>query len=372
VAGKRRGNGEGTISRRRDGRWVARYFVQTSEGRKRKALYAKTRSEAASKLASAIAQRDGKPIMAEPSKLPVRDYLDEWLASKKPELAPDTYLRYTSIVRGHLYFLGSLKLSELRRVHIETLRGRLRQDLEPSTTRHVMAVLSSALNQAVAWELIDSNPASFVSRPKDRKAKMRALSEDEAARLVEAVRGTRREAMYLVALKLGLRAGELRALRWSDIDMEAKTMTIEFSVATQNEVVWGPTKSGEARTVRLSDGLIHSLSEHHARQLTERMASQRWENPSLVFPNTRGAILRHQMMHVAFKRDLEAAGLPKEIRFHDLRHTAATLLLRAGTSVNVVAKILGHSDPAMTLRRYSHALPDMQESAALAMDNYGF
>lgn len=372
MAGRYRGNGEGTISRRKDGRWVARYFIQTTEGQKRKALYARTRSEAASKLASAIAERDGRPLTAEPSKLALRDYFAEWLASKRLGLAPDTYRRYASIVEGHLYQLGSLKLSELRRVHIETLKGRLRGKLEPSTTRHVMAVLSSALNQAVAWELIDSNPATHVSRPKDRETKMRSLSEEEAAKLVGAARGTRREAMYLLALKLGLRAGELRALRWSDIEGGEATLTVERSVSTQNGLVWGPTKTGEGRTIRLSRGLLGALSEHQRRQRMERAASRSWSDRSLVFPNSRGGVWRHQGMHVAFKRDLEAAGLPKEIRFHDLRHTAATLMLRAGTPVNVVAKILGHSDPAMTLRRYSHALPDMQESAALAMDKYSF
>jgi integrase len=370
MAGKYRGNGEGTISRRKDGRWVARYFDASRT--KRKALYAKTRVEAASRLAAAIAERDGKPITAEPSKLPLREYFREWLASKKPELAPDTYIRYASIVNSHLALLGSIKLSELRRAHIETLKNRLRQKLAPSTVRHIMAVLSAALNQAVAWELIDTNPTTYVSRPKDRKPKMRALSETEATRLVEVARDTRREAMYLVALKLGLRAGEIRALRWSDIDMHRETMTIEFSVSTQNGLVWGPTKTGESRTIRLSPGLIGTLSEHKRRQRIEKMAAKRWENPRLVFPNQRGGVYRHQGMHVAFKCDLEAAGLPKEIRFHDLRHTAGTLMLRAGTPVHVVAKILGHSDPAMTLRRYSHALPDMQETAALAMDRYLF
>jgi integrase len=372
VAGKRRGNGEGTISRRKDGRWVARYFIETTEGKKRKALYARTRSEAASKLAAAIAERDGKPLTAEPSKLPVHDYFREWLAAKKPELAPDTHRRYTTIVESHLSLLGALKLSDLRRAHIETLKNRLRQELKPSTTIHIMAVLSAALNQAVAWELIDTNPVSHVKRPKDRNKKMRSLSEDEAMKLMQVVRGTRREAMYLVALKLGPRAGEIRALRWHDVDLAGKSMTIEYSCSTQNGVVWGPTKTGEPRTVRLSPGLIKSLEEHADMQRLEKAAARSWQDPTLVFPNTKGGVWRHQGMHVAFKRDLEAAELPKEIRFHDLRHTCGTLLLRAGTPVNVVAKILGHSDPAMTLRRYAHALPDMDEAAALAMDKYMF
>jgi integrase len=372
MAGRRRGNGEGSISRRRDGRWVARYHVETPEGKKRKALYANSRPEAASKLVAAIAQRDGRPLTAEPSKLPLSEYFHEWLDTKKPELAPDTYRRYQSIVETHLPLLGSIKLPELRRAHIETLKSRLQGTLEPSTTTHVMAVLSSALNQAVAWELIESNPTTHVARPKARRKKMRSLSEGEAARLVESVRGTRTEAMYLVALKLGPRAGELRGLRWRDIDMGRGTMTIEWSVSTQYEVIWGPTKSGEARTVRLSPGLLQTLSEHRARQQAERVDAKVWEDPSLVFPNQRGGVFRHQGMHKFFKRDLDAAGLPREIRFHDMRHTCATLLLRSGTPVHVVSKILGHADPAMTLRLYSHALPDMDEAAALAMDKWAF
>jgi integrase len=372
MAGRHRGNGEGTISRRKDGRWVARLYVETTEGKKRKALYAASRSEAASKLAAAIAQRDGQPMIAEPSKLLVRHYLEEWLAAKKPDLAPDTHSRYESIVRNHLTLLGSHKLSELSRAHVEALKNRLRTDHEPSTTTHILAVLTSALNQAVAWGLIDTNPTTHVARPRQRRSKMRSLSEDEAARLMEVVRGTRREAMYLVALKLGPRAGEIRALRWHDLDLERQTMTIEHSCSTQNGIVWGPPKGGEARTIRLSEGVLQTLSEHAEMQLLEKAATKRWDDRTLVFPNQRGGVYRHQGMHVAFKRDLETAGLPKEIRFHDLRHTAGTLMLRAGTPVHVVSKILGHSDPAMTLRRYAHALPDMQERAALAMDSYSF
>ena len=212
MAGRYRGNGEGTISKRKDGRWVACYYVRTAAGPKRRALYAGSRSEVATKLAAAIAERDGSgPITVEPSKLPLSEYFAEWLLSKKPELAPDTHRRYTSIVEGRLSpALGSLVVADLRRAHVEHFLGRLRSEgLQPSTIRHVMAVLSAALNQAVAWELLPSNPATNVRSPKDRTQKMRALSEEEAGRLM-AARGTRREVLYDVALTLGPRQGELR------------------------------------------------------------------------------------------------------------------------------------------------------------------
>jgi hypothetical protein len=246
MAGRMRGNGEGTISKRKDGRWVARYYIRTAAGPKRKALYARSRVEAATMLARAIAERDGSgPITAEPSKVSLSEYFLEWLAAKRPELAADTYRGYESTVEHRLVpALGSLKLAELRRVHIEHFLAHLRSEgLAPSTIRHVMAVLSAALNQAVAWELLASNPATNVRRPKDRSQKMRALSEEEAARLMAAVRGTRRETLYDVALTLGPRQGELRGLRWSDFSDH--TLTITCSVSTDYGVAWGPTKTGE-------------------------------------------------------------------------------------------------------------------------------
>ncbi|HJQ29063.1 MAG TPA: site-specific integrase [Rubrobacter sp.] len=308
-------------------------------------------------LVRAIAERDGNgPITVEPTKLSAADYFAEWLASKRPELAADTYRGYAGIFE---YRLVPLLVSRLRS-----------KEMEPSTIRHIMAVLSAALNQAVAWELLPSNPASNVRRPKDRSQKMRALSEKEAARLMAVVRGTRREVLYGVALTLGPRQGELRGLRWSSLS--DGYLTIEHRVSTDYGVVWGPTKTGEERTLRLPRRLVDALRRHRKAQPEERAAASVWEDPSLIFPNTREGIWRHQGMFVCFKRDLAAAGPPKEVRFHDLRHTAATLMLKKRVPVNVVSKVLGHSDPAMTLRRYAHALPDMQEMAADAMEEYAF
>ena len=284
MAGRYRGNGEGTISKRKDGRWVARYYVRTAAGPKRRALYAGSRSEVATKLA-AIAERDGSgPKTVEPSKLP----LSEWLLSKKPELAPDTHRRYTNIVEGRLSpALGSLVVADLGRAHVEHFLGRLRSEgLQPSTIRHVMAVLSAALNQADAWELLPSKPATNVRRPKDRTRKMRALSEEESGRLMAAARGTRREVLYDVALTLGPRQGELRGLRW--LNLNGQTLTIEHSVSTDYGVVWGPTKTGEERTVRVPPRLVESLRRHRKAQLEERVAPPSWGDPSLIFPSTEG------------------------------------------------------------------------------------
>jgi integrase len=374
MAGRYRGNGEGTIGQRADGRWVARYFVYTSQGRKRRAIYGKSRSEVATKLAKAIANRDGKaPVAFDADKLTVAEYLESWLVSRKHELAPATFRKYEQMVRGRLIpAFGSVKVAALRTAHVEAYKAAVvSQGLAPSTINHQLAVLSAALGRAVSWELAISNAASTVKRPKDRGLKMRALTEEQATKLVAVVEGTRWEAFYRVALTLGPRHGELKGLKWRDLDLAARLMTIERSVSTNHGTQWGPPKNGEPRTMRLPEKIVASLRQHHRMQLEERVATREWRDPDLVFPNTVGSVVSHTTVHKNLKRDLAAAGLP-DIRFHDLRHTAATLMLRSGTPVNVAAKILGHKDPAITLRRYAHVLPDMQEAAALAMDRYSF
>lgn len=200
---------------------MARYYIQTAAGPKRKTLYAKSRSEAATMLVRAIAERDGSgPITIESSKLSTADYFAEWLASKKSELVPDTHRRYSGIIEHHLSpALGSLKLAELRRAHVEHLVSCLLYDkLEPSTIRYIMAVLSAALNQATG-----------VKRPEDRSQKIRALSEEVAARLMTVVRGTRREVLYDVALTLGPLQGEPRGLRWPDMQEMAADAMEEYA-----------------------------------------------------------------------------------------------------------------------------------------------
>jgi integrase len=134
----------------------------------------------------------------------------------------------------------------------------------------------------------------------------------------------------------------------------------------------GPTKTDEERVIRVPERLVDALRRHRKAQLEERAASSSWEDPSLIFPNTRGGVWRHQGMFVAFKRDLVTAALPKEVRFHDLRHAAATLMFKKQVQANVASRVLGHSDPAMTLRRYAHALPGIQEIAADVMEGYAF
>jgi integrase len=284
-----------------------------------------------------------------------------------------TYQRYERTYRNHLVpFFAQLRLRELTAVHLRAFKARkIEEGLNPNTVGVMQGVLSTALNQAVDDGLIPSNPASRVKKAATRgRAPMRSLSQEEASRLLGAAVGTRDEALITLALRTGMRQGELAALRWEDIDLAVKaSVTVRRSADTRTKTRVSTTKTGKERNIRIGPRTAEVLKAHRARQLEERMAARYWADPGLVFPNTKGKIRRRDSVMRSLRRFLERAGLPAEVRFHDLRHTAGTLALRQGVPLHTVSKMLGHADPAMTLRRYAHVLEDMREDAAQAMDD---
>ena len=181
--------------------------------------------------------------------------------------------------------------------------------------------------------------------------------------------GTRDEALLTLALRIGMRQGELAALRWEDIDLTDKpSITVRRSADTRSRTRVSTTKTGSERKIRIGPRTVEILKTHRAKQLEERMAATSWADAGLVFPNTKGKIRRRDSVMRSLRRFLGEAGLPVGVRFHDLRHTAGTLALRQGVPLHAVSRMLGHADPAMTLRRYAHVLEDMREDAARAMD----
>jgi integrase len=181
--------------------------------------------------------------------------------------------------------------------------------------------------------------------------------------------GTRDEALITLALRTGMRQGELAALRWEDVDLAGKpTITVRRSADTHTKTRVSTTKTGKERKIRIGPRTVEVLKAHRAGQLEERMAAASWADPGLVFPNTKGKIRRRDSVVRSLKKLLGEADLPISVRFHVLRHTAGTLALRQGVPLHTVSRMLGRADPAMTLRRYAHVLEDMREDAAQAMD----
>ncbi len=378
---KKRGNGEGSISRRKTGGWMAQYAVYTAESRKRKTIYGKTRAEVAKKLSKALSDREGGLIF-DAGNLTVGQYMTRWLSdSVKGVVKETTHANYSYITRVHIFpALGRVKLKNLTPAHVRHFYGEKAHNtnLSAATVKKMHVVLRKALSQAVSDELIQRNAADSVKPPRASAPgeEIRPLNSEEYSAFLEASRGERLEALYVLAAHCGLREGELLALRWEDVDLDAaKPALLVRRTITRGEggrgyVMGKSTKSGKGRRVRLTRRAVMALKDHRKRQLEERMRlAGLWQDQDLVFPNEIGSLLNpSNLRNRSFKRVKARSGVREDLRFHDLRHTCATLLLREGVNVKVVSEMLGHASITITLNTYSHVLPDMQDSAADAME----
>src|SRR5829696_6470927 len=270
----RRGNNEGSISRRKDGRWIGRYTVHTADGPKQRAVYGMTRAEAAEKLTKAMANRDGG-IVYDTGKLTLADYLHRWLAdSVKDTVRQRTYERYESLVRVHIApTLGRVKLKNLTPAHVRGLcRAKLDEGLAPRTVQYIHRTLSKALKQAVSDGLIPRNAAGSVKPPQPRTEEIRPLDREQVRAFLEAVSGDRLEALYVVAITAGLRAGELLGLKWEDGDLEVGMPQVRStpSDARSGRIFEAPP-SGKGRRLRLTRKATEALRGHRKRQLEEKL-----------------------------------------------------------------------------------------------------
>jgi integrase len=368
----KRGNGEGSITRRKNGGWSAQYTVHTAEGRKRKTLYGKTRQEVAAKLARALSDREGGLIF-DAEGLKLGEYLGRWLEdSVKGTVRNTTYERYEQITRTHIVpMLGAIKLKALTPTHVRGLYKEKLSSLSPRTVQYIHVTLHKALKQAVSDGLIPRNATEAVKPPQVRREEIRPLTPEQVKMLLDAASGDRLEALYVLAVHTGLRQGELLGLKWDDIDLQARTLQVRRALTTAKggPRLAAPKTKGSRRRVSLTRVAAQAFKGHLERQLEEiDRAGSLWQENGLVFASETGAPLdRRDLTSRRFKPLLERAGLP-HFRFHDLRHTCATLLLTQNVNPKVVSEMLGHSSIAITLDTYSHVLPNMQDSAARALE----
>jgi integrase len=371
----KRGNGEGSIYRRRDCRWVGQYLVHTAKGPKYRYLYGKTRAVVAEKLTRAMADRDSGLIF-DAGKVTVGDYLDRWLADTvKGTVRTSTYERNEEIVRLHIKpSLGRVGLKKLTPTHVRGLYSeKLDSGLASATVRRIHSTLHKALSQAVSDGIVPRN-AAHVKAPRPAPEEIRPLSEDEARAILDAARqsGERFEALYVLAITTGLRRGELLGLRWDDTDLELGTLRVGRALVREGgRHTLGETKTRRGRRqINLTPRTVNALKKHRKKQLEEKMKlAGLYKDHGLIFASGVGTPVNPEILvKRSFKPLLKKAGLP-EIRFHDLRHTCATLLLSRGVHPKLVQELLGHATIAMTLDTYSHYLPSMGDQAAGAMGN---
>jgi len=369
----RRGNGEGTITRRKDGRWEARYYVPTVNGTKRRTIYGKTQAEVRDKLTKALSDRiDG--IVYDDENMTVGEYLDVWLkGSVYGSVRRSTYDRDTNLVNNHIKpNLGGLKLKKLNSAHVQSFyRDRLDTGLSASTVHKMHDILRRGLAQAVKWHLMPRNVADTVKPPRPAPREMRALSADGTRRLLEATGADRLEALYVLAIHTGMRQGEMLALRWQDVDLENAVVSVRRTLTRSGgKIAFGEPKTNKSRrSIRLTLQAVEALRSHLERQLRDmEILGDRYQDQGLVFAtDTGGPINPSNLRQRSFMPLLKRAGLP-HMRFHDLRHTCATLLLSRGVHPKFVQELLGHATIAITLDTYSHVMPSMGDATATAME----
>jgi len=322
------------------------------------------------------AQQTGTYV--EPNRMTVETVLNKWVATKK-DLAHKTQERYAEIVKVHLVpALGRHLLEKLRPLDIQDYyakaraSGRKRKGGGPLAARTVLhhhRVLREALQQAVRWRLLTVNPADAVEAPRAARAEIHALDEADAAKLIKLSIGTRLEIPITLALTTGMRRGELLGIRWQDLDVDAGTLSVRQSLEHTKEagLVFKAPKTGKGRRIDLGSIALDALRRHKLAQEQEKRWGSAYTDRDLICAEPDGRPWHPDAMSSAYRKllaDHELSG----IRFHDLRHTHATHLLRQGVSPKIVAERLGHATVAMTLDTYSHVLPGMQADAAGKVD----
>lgn len=297
------------------------------------------------------------------------EYLTTWLADyAKPNVTAKTYERYERIVKHNIVpHLGHVRLCDLKPLQIQSLYTLLLREgrkkgggLSPLTVQHVHRLLRKALHQAVRWEIIDRNPADGADSPRVPRKEMHALDRDGLSRLLPLLKGNKLHLPVLLAATTGMRRGEIMALRWSDIDLAAGTLRVARSLQqTRAGLEFKEPKSLRGRrNIALAKVTVDALKVHRAARDTG--------DGGLVVCRPDGTPWPPDQLSAEFHTFARRHGFA--IRFHDLRHTHASNLLRDGVPVNVVSQRLGHAEPAITLNVYSHVLPGMQEEAAAKID----
>jgi integrase len=303
----------------------------------------------------------------------VGEFLDQWLSEVvQPNVRPWTYKGYEVHVRLHLKpAIGHIPLNKLAPLHVQqVLNAKKSEGLSAKSIRYIRGTLRTALNQAVRWELLSRNPAALVDGPRVAHYEIRPFTPDEARAFLAAMKGDRLETLYSVALAMGLRQGEALGLRWKEVDLEMGYLRVSKQLQRFNGEtrLVEPKTARSRRTLALPASIARSLNEHRERQLQERSAAgDKWIETGLVFTTPTGKPIDATKISKDFHRHLERAGLAQR-RFHDLRHSCATLLLVQGVSPRVVMEVLGHSQISLTMNTYTHVLPELRRQAADRMD----
>lgn len=369
---RRRGAGEGTISRHRSGMWRGRLMVGRKPDGKPdvREVYGQTRSEVQQKLQALQRQVQQGGVTGRHA-LTVSELLAQWLQDCEARgLRPKTLASYRQIVRAYLDpGLGKIKVADLRPEHIRKLLADLTaRKMSPATIRYARTLLHAALRLAMAMDLVGRNVTDPVRPPRARRPEVHPPGPVDIAKLLDEARADRLEALWTLAVYSGCRPGELLALQWQDIDWGGGRLAIRHTltkVAGASAVLAEPKTARGRRTINLSSEALDALRRHRQRQGEERRTlGAAYQDGDLVFCSRTGTPLQPRNVVRSFKRLLRRSGMPETIRLYDLRHAHATALLAAGVHPKVASERLGHASVSLTLDTYTHSVQGLDADAA--------
>jgi integrase len=365
---RKRSNNEGSIYKRKNGTWRAQV---TLDGRRLGKTF-KTQREARKWLQKTNRQIDDGLRYAN-TQITLDEFIANWLISTKASRRPSTWSVYETATRLYILpHLGKIKLKDLRPGQIQWMYNHmLEQKVGVPTVLKVHAVLHSALAQAEKMGMINHNPVSATQPPKEPTREMAILTDSQVSQMLIALQGHRLEALIHLAVVSGMRQMELLGLKWTDLDWIRRTIKVERQLdrPTGKGIQFSAPKTRFGkRSVALGRKTIEVLRNHYERQQGDRLrVGENWNEHDLIFTNRNGGPLHPRNLLRDFKLMLKRAGLPV-IRFHDLRHTAASLMLNSGIAPIIVSRRLGHARASITLDIYGHLIPSMQSEAAEKID----
>jgi len=365
---QRRGWHEGTVFRLSNGKWRAQITING----KRSSHGGNSRAECTSWLHS-LREKEFKEQNNPYSVQILKEFLVEWFNSKKMTIRPNTATQYEQIIRTHIVpNIGQVRLRDLNLEMVDRFYSELqKKGTSVRTIRLVHSVLHVALERAARYNLIVRNPAHGATVPRQEIKEMIALDEEQVSRFLAAASGNRLHVLFHLAVVTGMRQGELLALKWSDISLDKGHINVRRQVQRQTGVGFvfsEPKTRAGRRKIGIGPYTIEMLRHQKILQDGLRVqAKDAWQEDDLVFTSNVGTPLDQRNVLREFGSVLKVAGLPK-IRFHDLRHTAASLLLNNGQGAIAVSKLLGHSKPSVTVDIYAHVYNETMDEVARTMD----
>lgn len=368
MAQKYRGKNEGSISKRPNGSWRAQVYLKGD----RLSKDLPTKADALAWLRETRNKLDqGMNFGGAQSSL--SDFLDGWFVMIETSLRPRTVEQYKSIGRLHINpALGRIRLIDLNPEHIQRLyQSKIKAGVGHRTVEMIHVTLHRALDHAVKLGLIGRNPTDATTPVRPEAKETMIYDESQVNQFLITVEGDRLEPIYHLAIATGMRQSELLGLLWSDLDWQRRTITVQRQLkrgGKKGDYFTPPKTRSGRRSILLGSKTIEKLREHYNQQLFERRKmGDRWQENNLIFPSSVGTPLDQYNLYHHFKSTIQRAGLP-DIRFHDLRHTAASLMLNHGIPVIIVSRRLGHSKVSITLDIYGHLIQEMQNEAAELID----